>query len=140
LASCESGITRTISNSSYDIGAKEDARLNAILLYTFEGLEIAMKRTIKGWCKQYGIDWNGQGNFGSVRYDWKLVLAPGRTAMFSSMIKTENPDIYNINKRSVLIFPNVNSKKNNGKISEAWFNDIISWVNEALDVNQTDAV
>lgn len=63
-----------------------------------------MKRTIKGWCKQYGIDWYGQGTFESVRYEWKLVLAPGKTAMFSSMVKTENPDIYNINRRSVHIF------------------------------------
>ena len=99
-----------------------------------------MKRTIKGWCKKYGIDWYGQGNFGSVRYDWKLVLAPGRTAMFSSMIKSEKPDIYNINRRSVLIFPNVNSKKNNGKISEARFIEIINRVNEYLDTNKSDNV
>jgi hypothetical protein len=97
-----------------------------------------MKRTIKGWCKQYDIDWYGQGNFGSVRYDWKLVFAPGRTAMFSSMIKTETPDIYNINKRDILIFPNVNSRKNNGKISEERFIEILSWVNEALDANKSD--
>ena len=99
-----------------------------------------MKKTIKGWCKQYGIDWYGQGNFGSVRYDWKLVLAPGKTDMFSSMIKPEKSDIYNINRRSVLIFPNVNSKKNNGKISEARFIEIISWVNESLDANKSDEV
>lgn len=60
--------------------------------------------------------------------------------MFSSMIKTEIPDIYNINRRSVLIFPNVNSKKNNGKISEARFMEISSWVNEALDANKSDEV
>jgi hypothetical protein len=92
-----------------------------------------MKRTIKGWCKQYGIDWYGQGNIGSVRYDWKLVLAPGRSAIFSSMIKTDKPEILNINRRSILVFPNVNSKKNNGKISEARYVEIIRWVNESLD-------
>ena len=94
-----------------------------------------MKRTIKGWCKQYGIDWYGQGNYGSVRYDWKLVLAPGRSAMFSSVIKSSNPEIFNTNRRSILVFPNVNLKKNNGKISEERFLEIIRWVNEALDAN-----
>ncbi|MHA1451073.1 MAG: hypothetical protein ACTSP4_16855 [Candidatus Hodarchaeales archaeon] len=95
-----------------------------------------MKRTIKGWCKQYGIDWYGQGNFGSIRYDWKLVLAPGRSAIFSSMIKTDKPEIHIINRRNVLVFPNVNSKKNSGKISEARFIEIMSCVNEAMDANK----
>lgn len=99
-----------------------------------------MKRTIKGWCKQNGIDWYGQGNFGTVRYDWKLVLAPERAAMFSSMIRNGKPEIYHINRRSVLIFPNVNSEKNSGKISEARFIEIINWVNEALDENKSDDV
>jgi hypothetical protein len=99
-----------------------------------------MKRTIKGWCRHNDIDWYGQGNFGSVRYDWKLVLASGKTAMFSSMVKTENPEIYNINRQNVLILPNINSKKNNGKISEARFIEIISWVNESLNANKSDEV
>jgi len=34
----------------------------------------------------------------------------------------------------------VNSKKNNGKILEARFIEIISWVNEALDANKSDEV
>jgi len=55
--------------------------------------------------------------------------------MFSSMIKSGKPEIYNTNRRSILIFPNVNLKKNNGKISEARFLEIIRWVNEALDAN-----
>jgi hypothetical protein len=66
------------------------------------------------------------------------VLAPGKTVMFSSMIKTEKPDIYNINRRSVHIFPNVNSKKNSGKISEVRFIEIINRVNEFLNANKSD--
>ena len=94
-----------------------------------------MKKTIKGWCKQYDINWYGQGNYGSVRYDWKLVMASGRSAMFSSRIKSSNPEIFNTNRRRILVFPNVNLKKNNGKICEERFLEIIRWVNEALDAN-----
>ncbi len=60
--------------------------------------------------------------------------------MFSSMIKSGKPDIYNINRRSVLIFANINWKKNNGKISEARFIEIINRVNEYLDTNKSDEV
>jgi hypothetical protein len=67
---------------------------------------ICMKKTIKQWCQQYDIDWYGQGTLGPIWYDWKLV------------------------------FPNINSKKNNGKISENHYLEIIRWVNETLDTDK----
>ena len=94
-----------------------------------------MTKTIKGWCKQYDLNWYGQGTFGPVRYDWKLVLAPGRSVLFSSMVKSDMPELHKSQKRNILVFPNVNSKRNNGKISEGRFLEIIGWVNEALDAN-----
>ena len=94
-----------------------------------------MKKTIKGWCKHYDINWYGQGTFGPIRYDWKLILAPGRSACFSSMVRSDIPELHKSKKRNILVFPNVNSNKNNGKISERQFIEIIQWVNEAWDAN-----
>ncbi len=97
-----------------------------------------MKKTIKGWCKQYDINWYGQGSFGPVRYDWKLVLSQGKSAIFSSMVESNIPESLKTTGRSILVFPNVNSKKNNGKISEERFLEIIHWVNEALHTNKAN--
>ena len=95
-----------------------------------------MKKTIKQWCQQYDIDWYGQGTLGPIWYDWKLVLAPGRSAIFSSMVKSDIPEVHKTKRRSFLVFPNINSKKNNGKISEDPFLEIIHWVNETLDTDK----
>ena len=92
-----------------------------------------MKKTIKGWCKQYDINWYGQGTFMSIRYDWKIVLSPGRSAIFSSIVKSDLPELHKTKRSNILIFPNVNSKRNSGKISEDRFLEIIRLVNEALD-------
>ena len=94
-----------------------------------------MKKTIKGWCKQYDINWYGQGTFGPIQYDWNLVLASGKSAIFSSMVKSDIPELYKSKRHKILVFPNINSKKNNGKISKGQFIKIIRWINEALDVN-----
>ncbi len=97
-----------------------------------------MKKTIKQWCKQYEINWLGQGSMGEIRYDWKLVLGKGRTAIFSSSVQGAMPEIHTINGREVLVFPNVNKPRNGGKISDSAFHSIIDWVNTSLDGNQCE--
>lgn len=94
-----------------------------------------MKRTIKQWCAEQGINWLGQGSSGGITYDWKLVLGKGRTAIFSTIIEGELPEFRLIGKRNVLVFPNVNRPKNSGKISKAAFLRIVNWVEDCLAGN-----
>ena len=93
------------------------------------------KRTIKQWCAENGVSWLGQGSTGGVRYDWKLVLGKGRTAIFSTMVEGGLPETRRIGKRDVLVFPNVNRPRDGGKISKAAFFRIINWVQDCLDGN-----
>jgi hypothetical protein len=97
--------------------------------------EVTMKRTIKQWCKEHNVGWLGQGTTGSISYDWKLVLGKGRTAIFSSTVKGPLPEQKPVGSREVLIFPNVNSSKNGGKISEFAFLRLIAWVEDCLTGN-----
>ncbi len=94
-----------------------------------------MKRTIKQWCMEEGVNWLGQGSSGGIRYDWKLVLGKGRTAMFSSIIEGDLPETRRIGKRDVLVFPNVNHPRDGGKIGRAAFLRIIQWVEDCLAGN-----
>ena len=94
-----------------------------------------MKKTIKQWCTEYGINWLGQGKLSHIQYDWKIVFSKGTTAIFSSSIKGMIPEVIKINDRSILLFPNVNSSQRSGKISRSAFMDIIDWVNECLSGN-----
>lgn len=94
-----------------------------------------MKMTIKQRCVARGIHWLGQGKTGTIRYDWKLVLGKGRTALFSSTVKGDLPEVRRVGERDLLVFPNVNGPKNQGKISEAAFQRIIDWVQDCLDGN-----
>jgi len=41
-----------------------------------------MKRTIKQWCADQGVNWLGQGAIGGIRYDWKLVLGEPEVTAF----------------------------------------------------------
>jgi hypothetical protein len=94
-----------------------------------------MKRTIKQWCREHDIGWLGQGATGGTRYDWKLVLGKGRTAIFASTVIGSLPESQRIGKRDVVLFPNVNKASKGGKISEAAFLRIIAWVEECLAGN-----
>lgn len=94
-----------------------------------------MKRTIKQWCGEHCVNWLGQGSTGGFRYDWKLVLAKGRTAIFSTAIEGDLPETRRLGKRDVLVFPNVNRAKDGGKISKAAFLRIINWVEDCLSGN-----
>jgi len=90
---------------------------------------------MKQWCMHYNINWLSQGSIGKIRYDWKIVIEKGKSAIFSSIIDGNIPVAHKINKREILIFPNLNKPKNNGKISETKFRSIIDWVNTCLDGN-----
>jgi hypothetical protein len=92
-----------------------------------------MKRTIKQWCAEQGVNWLGQGATGGIRFDWKLVLAKGRTALFSTIVEGGLPETRRIGKRDVLVFPNINRPRDGGKISKAAFLRIINWVEQCLD-------
>jgi hypothetical protein len=94
-----------------------------------------MKRTIKQWCKEFDYGWLGQGVIGSIRYDWKLVLGKGRTAIFSSEVKGLLPQQKPVGMREVLVFPNINQPNRGGKISESGFRRIVSWVEDCLAGN-----
>jgi hypothetical protein len=94
-----------------------------------------MKQTIKQWCCEHGVNWLGQGSIGDIRYDWKIVLGKGRTAIFTTTVKGDLPETRNIGKRDVLLFPNVNRPKDGGKISKTAFLSIINWVEDCLDGN-----
>jgi hypothetical protein len=94
-----------------------------------------MKRTIKQWCVVYNVGWLGQGSSGGIRYDWKLVLGEGRTAIFSTIVEGELPETQRIGKLHVLVFPNVNRPRDGGKISKIAFLRIIKWVEGCLDGN-----
>ena len=94
-----------------------------------------MKQTIKQWCADEGVNWLGQGSSGGIRYDWKLVLGKGRTAIFSTIVEGPLPETRRIGKRDVLVFPNVNRPRDDGKISKAAFIRIINWVEDCLDGN-----
>ena len=94
-----------------------------------------MKQTIKQWCAELGANWLGQGSSGGIRYDWKLVLGKGRTAMFSTIVEGDLPETRRIGKRDVLVFPNVNRPRDGGKISKTAFLRIINWVDDCLDGN-----
>ena len=94
-----------------------------------------MKRTIKQWCAEQGVNWLGQGSTGGIRYDWKLVLGKGRTALFATIVEGELPEPRRIGKRDVLVFPNVNRPRGGGKISKAAFLRIVSWVEDCQDGN-----
>jgi hypothetical protein len=52
------------------------------------------------------------------------------------MVKSDIPEVHKTKRRSFLVFPNINSKKNNGKISENHFLEIIRWVKETLDTDK----
>ena len=92
-----------------------------------------MKNTIKQWCKEYEINWLGQGQNGSVRYDWKLVLGKGRTAIFASTVKGPQPELHRVGKREILVFPNVNRSKGGGKITKSAFLRILNWLDDCLN-------
>ena len=94
-----------------------------------------MKKTIKQWCKEHEINWLGQGNISNIRYDWKLVLGKGRVAIFLSSVTDLTPEIHTIKDREILLFPNINKSKNNGKISESAFQNLLAWVDECLNGN-----
>ena len=94
-----------------------------------------MKKTIKQWCIEYGINWLGQGKLSHIQYDWKIVLSKGTTAIFSSSVKGMIPEVIKINEKNILLFPNVNSSHRSGKISRSAFLNIIDWVNECLSGN-----
>ncbi len=94
-----------------------------------------MKRTIKQWCGEHGVNWLGQGSIGSLRYDWKLVLGKGRTAIFSTTVEGDLPETRRVGKRDVLFFPNVNRPKDGGRISKSAFLRLINWVEDCLDGN-----
>jgi len=97
-----------------------------------------MKKTIKQWCIECGINWYGQGNVSMIVYDWKLAFGAGKSAIFSSMIDTKMPKIHTINGKEIYVFPNVNPSKNNGKISKDRFNRMIDWVQQCLEGNISD--
>lgn len=92
-----------------------------------------MKRTIKQWCKEYEVGWLGQGTIGTLRYDWKLVLGKGRTAIFSSTVKGPLPELLPVTKREVLVFPNVNPPNDNGKTSRHESLRMLAWVEDCLE-------
>jgi hypothetical protein len=94
-----------------------------------------MRRTIKQWCREDGVNWLGQGSTGGFQYDWKLVLGKGRTAIFSATVKGTLPEIRRLGKRDGLVFPNVNRPKDGGKISKTAFLQIINWVEDCLAGN-----
>ena len=94
-----------------------------------------MKKTIKQWCAEHGVNWLGQGSIGEIRYDWKLVLGKGRTAVFTTTVEGDLPETRRIGKRDVLLFPNVNRPKDGGKISKPAFLRIINWVENCLEGN-----
>ena len=92
-----------------------------------------MKKTIKQWSVECGINWYGQGKISTIVYDWKLVFGLGRSAYFSSAIKSAEPELRRINGKMIYVFPNVNRSKNHGKISEERFHRLIDWVQQNLD-------
>lgn len=94
-----------------------------------------MKRTVKQWCGEHGVGWLGQGCTGGIRYDWKLVLGKGRTAIFSTTGASGLPEPRRVGKRDVLVFPNPNRPKAGGKISETAFLQIIRWAEDCLAGN-----
>lgn len=63
------------------------------------------------------------------------MLVKGRTVIFSSAVEGNRPMPQTINQREILVFPNVNRSKNNGKISETAFLRILNWVDDALEGN-----
>ena len=90
------------------------------------------QKTIKQWCVEYGMDWYGQGRIGTISYDWKMILGRGRSAIFSSAIESSEPEAHQINGRPILVFPNPNSPRNQGKISRMKFLRIIDWIEQCL--------
>jgi hypothetical protein len=90
------------------------------------------QRTIKQWCKEHAINWHGQARLGSIRYDWKLSFDHGQSAIFSSRVTSAAPQVHDVNGRSVLLFPNLNPSRGNGKISESKFLGIVAWVQQCL--------
>jgi hypothetical protein len=94
-----------------------------------------MTRTIKQWCAEHGVNWLGQGSIGGIRYDWKLVLGKGRTAIFSTTVEGGVPESRRVGKRDVLVFPNPNRPRDGGKISKTAFLRIINWVEDCLAGN-----
>jgi hypothetical protein len=97
-----------------------------------------MKRTIKQWCADFDINWYGQGKISTLNYDWKLAFGKGRMAVFSSAVKTPKPETHDVNGRTILVFPNLNSAKDNGKISEDRFKHSGHWVEQCLEGNVSD--
>ena len=96
------------------------------------------QRTIKQWCSKHKINWYGQGSLGGIRYDWKLAFGHGRSAFFSSGVSSATPAVQDLNGRPILVFPNVNTSRRNGKISEAAFLRIIDWVQRCLNGEVSD--
>ncbi len=92
-----------------------------------------MKKTIKQWCREHEVNWLGQGQTGPVRYDWKLILGKGRTALFASTVKGPQPELHRVGKREMLVFPNVNRPKDGGKITGPAFLRILDWVDDCLN-------
>jgi hypothetical protein len=95
------------------------------------------KKTIKQWCAEYEMHWYGQGRIGTISYDWKMTLGQGRTAVFSSAIESSEPETHQTNNRTVLVFPNPNSPRNQGKISRTKFLRITDWVEQCIMGNIT---
>ena len=91
------------------------------------------QNTIKQWCSEHDINWYGQGSLGEIRYDWKLAFGHGRSAFFSSGVSSATPVVQELNGKQILLFPNVNTSRKIGKISEAAFLRIIDWVQRCLD-------
>ncbi len=48
------------------------------------------------------------------------------------------PTVHELNGKPILVFPNVNSSKKNGMISEEAFLRIINWVQRCLDGEVSD--
>lgn len=91
-----------------------------------------MKCTIKQWCIEKHLNWYGQGVIGQFRYDWVVMLGKGRRAIFSSINTNNVPLLYPLRDHDVLIFPNINSSSQGGKISEQRFDRIIAWADTCL--------
>lgn len=96
------------------------------------------QKTIKQWCSEHNINWYGQGSLGAIRYDWKLAFGHGRSAFFSSGVSSAAPDVQELNGKPILVFPNVNTSRKNGMISEAAFLRIIDWAQRCLDGEVSD--
>lgn len=100
------------------------------------------RKTIKQWSAEYDLNWFGQGKMSRIRYDWKLVVEKGSGALFSTSVASPEPETHLINGRPVLLFPNPNSPRNQGKVSRTKFLRIVAWIKQCQqgDLTSLEAV